>query len=79
MPEAPLLLSVEQVAVLLNLSPRTVKRLLALRELVPRKIGSRTLVPRTSVEAFLKRDHQTETEKQKEQRRRKAAEEVSEK
>jgi excisionase family DNA binding protein len=59
MPSEPLLLSVEQTSVLLNLSVRTVKRLLDRRELVRRKIGSTVRIPRSSVEAFLKRDHET--------------------
>jgi excisionase family DNA binding protein len=55
----PLLLSVCQVAVLIGVSERTVKNLLAHGELVRRKVGRRTLVPRSSVMAFLKRDHAT--------------------
>jgi excisionase family DNA binding protein len=58
-PDAPLLLTKRQVAMLLNVSERTINNLLAQRELVRRKVGARTLIPRTSVEAFLKRDHQT--------------------
>jgi excisionase family DNA binding protein len=72
-PDAPLLLSVPQTAALLNVSQGTVKNLLARRELVRRKVGARTLVPRTSIEAFLRKDHITETEEQKQLRRRKAA------
>jgi len=60
-PDTPLLLSIIQVAALLGVSPRTVRNLLHRRELVPRKIGARTLIPRTSVAAFLKKDHQTRT------------------
>ena len=71
-PETPLLFTVEQVAMLLNVSPRTVKKLLARRELVRRKVGALTRIPRTSIESFLKRDHETETEGQKEARRQKA-------
>jgi excisionase family DNA binding protein len=71
-PDAPLLLSIPQTAALLGISERTTKRLIARRELVSRKIGSRTLVPRTSVENFLRRDHETETPEQKKERRRKA-------
>jgi excisionase family DNA binding protein len=56
-PDAPLLLTIEQVAALLGLSPRTIRYLLKQKELVRRKIGARTLIPRSSVEAFIKRDH----------------------
>jgi excisionase family DNA binding protein len=65
MPDAPLLLSVLQVAALLNVSERTVKRLLSNHQLVTRKVGTRTLVPRTSVENFLKKDHGTDNQKEK--------------
>jgi excisionase family DNA binding protein len=58
-PDGPLLLTVDQTAALLNLSPRTVRRLLGRRELVRRKVGARTLIPRSSVESFVRRDHQT--------------------
>ena len=60
-----LLLSVEEAARLLNLSPRTVRRLLHNRELVRRKVGARTLVPRTSIAAFLKKDHETKAPDEK--------------
>ena len=60
MPAAPLLLTKEQTAALLNVSVRTIGNLLARRELVRRKIGARTLIPRTSIDAFLKRDHATQ-------------------
>jgi excisionase family DNA binding protein len=58
-PDAPLLLTIEQAAALLNVSPGTVKNLLRRRELVRRKIGALTRIPRSCVEAFVKRDHQT--------------------
>jgi excisionase family DNA binding protein len=60
MPTVPLLLSIPQAAALLGVSQGTIKNLLARRELVRRKIGARTLIPRTSIDAFLKRDHQTQ-------------------
>ena len=58
MPE-PLLLSVEQAAALLNLSPRTIKRLMSRGELVRRKVGNATRIPRSSLESFVRRDHRT--------------------
>jgi excisionase family DNA binding protein len=59
MPDAPLLLNKRQAAALLNVSERTVSNLLRLRRLVARKVGARTLIPRSSIEAFLRRDHPT--------------------
>jgi excisionase family DNA binding protein len=59
MPE-PALWTKEQAAAYLNVSVRTIGNLLRRRELVRRKIGSRTLIPKTSIEAFLKRDHPTQ-------------------
>jgi len=54
-----LLLTLEEAAYLLNVSTRTVRRLLFRRELVRRKIGGKTLIPRSSVESFVRRDHAT--------------------
>jgi excisionase family DNA binding protein len=59
-PDTPLLFTKAQCAALLNVSERTIGNLLRRRELVRRKIGSRTLIPRTSIEAFLRRDHPTQ-------------------
>jgi excisionase family DNA binding protein len=68
MPE-PLAYSIPQTAHVLAVSKGTVKNLLKRRELVSRKVGSRTIIPRSSVEAFLRNDHQTEGPEQKEERR----------
>lgn len=59
-PEAPLLFTIPQAAKLLSLSERTVKRLLFRRELVSRKIGGATRIPRDSLLAFCRKDHQTQ-------------------
>jgi excisionase family DNA binding protein len=59
-PSEPLLLSIEQTSALLGISQGTVKNLLRRRELARRKIGSRTLIPRSSVENFVKKDHPTQ-------------------
>ncbi len=59
MPE-PALWTKAQAAAYLNVSERTIGNLLRRRELVRRRIGSRTLIPRTSLEAFLKKDHATQ-------------------
>ena len=55
----PALWTKEQAARYLNVSVRTVSNLLACRELVRRTIGGRCLIPKTSLEAFLKKDHPT--------------------
>jgi excisionase family DNA binding protein len=55
----PALFNTKQAAIFLGVSPRTIKNLLRAKELTRRKIGRRTLVPKTSLEAFLKRDHAT--------------------
>jgi len=53
----PLVYEINELAALLHVSPRTIGNLLRLGRLVRRKIGRRSLIPRSSVEAFLKRDH----------------------
>jgi excisionase family DNA binding protein len=58
MPE-PALYSREQAAVFLGVCVRTVNNLLRAKELVRRKIGRKTLIPKTSLEAFLRKDHAT--------------------
>src|SRR5579862_1031929 len=55
----PALFSKQQAAMYLNVSPRTITNLLREGQLVRRKIGARTLIPKTSLENFLKRDHAT--------------------
>jgi excisionase family DNA binding protein len=50
---------IEEVARCLGVSPRTVRNLLKRGELVRRKIGARTVIPRSSIERFLTRDHAT--------------------
>jgi excisionase family DNA binding protein len=59
----PLLLTQRQAALLLNVSERTIRRLLRDGELVRRKVGAKTLIPRTSVQSFVKRDHAIQPEK----------------
>ena len=59
MPE-PALWTKAQAAAYLNVSERTIGNLLRRKELVRRRIGSRTLIPKTSLEAFLKKDHATQ-------------------
>jgi excisionase family DNA binding protein len=57
----PALWTKKQAALYLNVSVRTIGNLLRTKQLVRRKIGARTLIPKTSLEAFLKRDHFTAT------------------
>lgn len=59
-PDTPLLFTVEQAAKVLSLSVRTVERLLFRRELVSRKIGGATRIPRDSLIAFCRKDHKTQ-------------------
>ncbi len=55
----PLVYTIDETALALRLSSRTVRNLLRAKQLVRRKVGSRTLIPISSVEAFLRRDHAT--------------------
>ena len=73
MPEK-LAFSIEETAHMITVSASTVKNLLRRRELVSRKIGARTVILKSSIEAFLRKDHQTESPEQKEQRRIRRAE-----
>lgn len=55
----PALYTKAQAAMYLNVSERTVNNLLRMRQLVKRKIGARTLIPVSSLKAFLLKDHPT--------------------
>ena len=57
---APALYTVAQAAKFLNVSPRTINNLLRMKQLIRRKIGRRTLIPVTSLGAFLSKDHPTQ-------------------
>jgi excisionase family DNA binding protein len=57
----PALWSIQQAAVYLGVSPRTIRNLITHGDLVRRKIGSRTLIPKTSLQSFLKRNHETQS------------------
>jgi excisionase family DNA binding protein len=56
----PALYSKQQASVFLGVSVRTIEALLEAKELVRRKVGTRTLIPVTSLRAFLTKDHATE-------------------
>jgi len=55
----PALYNKAQAAAFLNVSPRTIGNLLRMKQLVKRKIGAKTLIPVTSLKAFLLKDHST--------------------
>jgi excisionase family DNA binding protein len=58
----PLVYTIFEAAVALTVCPRTIRNLIRSGQLVHRKIGARTVIPRTSLESFLRRDHKTRTE-----------------
>jgi excisionase family DNA binding protein len=58
MPE-PLALSRKDAAIALGVSLRTLDYLLASGELRGRRIGRRIVIPKVTLEAFLRRDHPT--------------------
>lgn len=54
-----LLLTRKESALALSVSLRTIDTLLACGELTARRIGRRRLIPRTELERFARRDHET--------------------
>jgi len=67
----PLLYSIDEVCIALGgISSRTVYNLLNAGQLVRRKIGGRSMVPVSSVEAFVRRDHPTGQEGKRPRTRR---------
>lgn len=54
-----LLVSKREAAEMLSLSIRSIDNLISCRELIARKVGRRTLVPLSALEAFARRDHST--------------------
>jgi excisionase family DNA binding protein len=54
-------LTKRDAAQMLGVSLRTIERLIALKELPVRRLGRRVLIPRTSLENFLRSDHPTQT------------------
>jgi hypothetical protein len=52
-----LLYSKRDAAAALSLSIRTIENLIARKELVARRVGARTLVVASSLEAFARKDH----------------------
>lgn len=60
MTNGKVLLSKKDAASALSVSVRTVEHLIANKALVARKIGRRTLISITALEAFARCDHQTQ-------------------
>jgi excisionase family DNA binding protein len=65
MPE-PALYSKKQSSAFLGVSVRTINNLIRAKQLVRRKIGRKTLIPKTSLQAFLTKDHPTRENKTRE-------------
>jgi hypothetical protein len=66
----PLLHSVAETRVILGgLSRPTILKLCRIKELTSRKVGRRRMVLRSSIEAFLRKDHPTMTPEMREIRR----------
>ena len=64
MPE-PALWTKKQTKALINCSMSTLGNLLKTGQLVKRKIGRKTMIVRTSAEAFIRKDHKTGEEGRK--------------
>jgi excisionase family DNA binding protein len=62
-PEAPLAFKLAynkgEAAEMLSVSVRTVDNLLALKELVSRRVGRRVVIPHQAIVQFLRSDHRT--------------------
>jgi excisionase family DNA binding protein len=56
MNEHPLLVSVEEAARMISVSRRTIFNLIAAKRLPVRRIGRRSLVPRSALEQLARRD-----------------------
>ena len=55
-----LLFSKRSTAATLGISMRTLENLMAVREIIPRRIGKRVLFEAREIERFARRDHQTQ-------------------
>lgn len=58
-----LVYTIAEAAEMLKVCRRTIHNLLRSGELVRRKIGTRTVIPRISIECFVRRDHSTGNKK----------------
>lgn len=64
-PDTPLMFTKRQASLLLSLSVNTVSNLIKTKQLTARKVGSKVLIPRSSIEAFTRHDHKTGEEGRK--------------
>ena len=55
----PLCYDVKQTIVLMGLSKATIHRFIKNKKLVSRKIGHKRMILRSSIDAFLKKDHES--------------------
>lgn len=60
-----LAVNVPEAARRLGVSPRTIATLIARGELLSRKIGRRRVIPVEALEKFLRRDHNTQPDREK--------------
>lgn len=60
-----LAVNVPEAARRLGVSPRTIATLIARGELLSRKIGRRRVIPVEALEKFLRRDHNTQADREK--------------
>ncbi len=58
-----LLVSKHSTAATLGISVRTLENLVAMREIIPRRIGKRVLFEAREIERFARRDHRTQQER----------------
>lgn len=65
--EKELLVSIQEAAARLSISPRSVRYFIRSKALRARKIGRRTVIPVRSLEAFSRSDHESPKKKAKEE------------
>jgi len=58
-----LAVSTREAAQMLSVSPRTIQNYIAAKLIPARKIGRRTVIPVRALEAFLRTDHQSPTQR----------------
>jgi excisionase family DNA binding protein len=56
----PIAMTKQEAAQILRVSLRTIDRLIALRELRVRRLGRRVLIPRSSLNSLMLKDHPTQ-------------------
>jgi excisionase family DNA binding protein len=69
-PDTPLMFTRRQASLLLSLSVNTIGNLIKTKQLIGRKVGRKVLIPRSSIEAFTRRDHKTGEEGRKHRAKR---------